>query len=31
LFGTLCGALASRDVEIQEDFTLLRPDGLLLR
>jgi hypothetical protein len=31
LFGTLCGALASRDVEIQEDFTLLRPDCLLLR
>jgi hypothetical protein len=31
LFGTLCGALASRDAEIQEDFRLLRPDGLLLR
>lgn len=30
LFGTLCGALASRDGEIKEDFKLLRPDGLLL-
>ena len=30
LFGPLCGALASRDGEIREDFSLLRPDGLLL-
>jgi len=30
LFGTLCGALASRDNEIREGFSLLRPDGLLL-
>lgn len=30
LFGTLCGALASRDREIRDDFKLLRPDGLLL-
>jgi hypothetical protein len=30
LFGSLCGGLASRDREIQEDFKLLRPNGLLL-